>query len=363
MPVGSASCPRTLGCEPNDGRGRIPGWGPGERGRRDHATQPADGTDLRYHRAQEESPPMPPTQQWQDLMQDSEELISLPLHDFTCDADLVMFDDRVFLRRMDDVDREGLRLSYNPFGRDESSSFVAYVTDSITWNWTHCVSIRFGPGDAIGPAFERMRSVVTALHILHSGPVSVPLNYQMQRNVKRVTGGTIVRMLPFVRFPSYHLGAGELESLRRIHAAHEAVTEHGYRLATRRLDLSYDRIQEEDRLLDVWIALEALFAPDGRRGEITYKISRRIPFFLSTERARRLDIAACVRRSYDARSNIVHGDSTADLKSVGDETEELLRSTLQRWLLLEGSNKPAEVVKVIDDSMFGQPGDGASSGK
>jgi hypothetical protein len=48
-----------------------------------------------------------------------------------------------------------------------------------------------------------------------------------------------------------------------------------------------------------------------------------------------------------------HGNSIADLKAVANETEELLRAALQRWLRLKGSRKPDDVVKVIDESMFG----------
>src|SRR5947208_11526941 len=113
-------------------------------------------------------------------------------------------------------------------------------------------------------------------------------------------------------------------------------------------------------VIDLWIALEALFAPDGRRGEITYKISRRIAFSLSDERARRLAIADVVKRSYDARSDIVHGDSIADLKALVDETEEVLRAALRWWLGRQGSKDPNKVVQAIDDAMFGNPDDATS---
>ncbi len=309
---------------------------------------------------------MPPTGKWQYLMPNTEEeLFNVPLHNFTSDADVVIFDDRLFLRRLDDVDKDGLRLPYT----GAESSFVAVVTDRIIKNWTHCVSVRWTDGvavpdhDRLLTAFGRMNAVVTALHVLHAGQVALPLNYSWQRNVKRVTAGTLIRMLPFQKSPAYHLGAGELESLQALLVAHEATTERGYCLATRRLDLSYDRLQEEDRLIDFWIALEALFAPDGRRGEIRYKVSRRIAFGLSDERANRLRIADVVKRSYDARSRIVHGDSIANLKSIVDETEEMLRAALRWWLEREGSRNPNKVVETIDDKMFGNPDDAASSGQ
>jgi hypothetical protein len=158
------------------------------------------------------------------------------------------------------------------------------------------------------------------------------LNYQQQRDVKRPTAGSMIRMLPYVRHPPYQLSGEEVETLRDLVAMHEETTARGYRLATRRLDLSYDRLEDEDRLLAFWIGLEALFAPDGQRGEVTYKLSRRIAWFLSAAPARRREIAGPVRDSYKARSAIVHGDAIADLKTIGEVTEELLRAALRRWL-------------------------------
>ena len=107
-------------------------------------------------------------------------------------------------------------------------------------------------------------------------------------------------------------------------------------------------------MLDLWIALEALFVPDGRRGEITYKVHRRIPLFLSRERHERIRIADVIKRSYDARSKIVHGDTVTDLASITSETEEVLRAALRRWPEMKGSKDPNKAVKIIDDSMFGE---------
>ena len=289
---------------------------------------------------------------------------SVPLENFTADADLVFFDERLFLRRLDDIDREAFGAAY----RGAESSFIGRVVAGITTNWTHCVSVRWQEGGAapdrgrLATIVDRIGSVVTALRVLHAGQVAVPLNYSWQRTATHVTAGTLLRMLPYVKSPAYHLGAGELESIRHLQVAHEATSERGYRLATRRFDSSYDRLQEEDRLLDLWIALEALFAPDGQRGEITYKVSRRIPFALSDERGRRVEISNLVKRSYDARSKIVHGDLVPDLKSIVDETEDVLRNALRRrWLERQGQKEPKRVVTAIDNAMFGCPGDDGSS--
>jgi hypothetical protein len=46
-----------------------------------------------------------------------------------------------------------------------------------------------------------------------------------------------------------------------------------------------------------------------------------------------------------------------------DETEEMLRAALRWWLEREGSKDPNKVVKAIDERIFGNPHDVASSGQ
>jgi hypothetical protein len=79
------------------------------------------------------------------------------------------------------------------------------------------------------------------------------------------------------------------------------------RMALDRLGFAYERVRSEDRLVDFWVALEALFLPDAR-DELKYRASLRIAYFLEKEYTRRQNTFMLAKRSYDARSAIVHGN-------------------------------------------------------
>ncbi|MGG2481443.1 hypothetical protein [Brevibacillus borstelensis] len=88
-------------------------------------------------------------------------------------------------------------------------------------------------------------------------------------------------------------------------------------LALRRYSLSLEKKSLEDQLLDLWISLESLFAPDGKKGEITYKLRFRMAYYYGDTPEKREKIAQFVKSSYNHRSEIVHsgkehGDSLAD---------------------------------------------------
>lgn len=83
-------------------------------------------------------------------------------------------------------------------------------------------------------------------------------------------------------------------------------------------------------MVDYWIALESLLAPDTG-SEISYRASLRgakfapiTPGFLGT--------FEILRKSYSARSNFVHGVPTEVVPSLVQQTESCLRAVLTRCI-------------------------------
>jgi Apea-like HEPN len=137
-----------------------------------------------------------------------------------------------------------------------------------------------------------------------------------------------------------------------IYALLASSPEHGsFALALRRLESSAERLSREDRLIDYWIAFEALFAPDTKT-ELRFRASLRIARYLGSDAEKRRAIAAGLRKAYDWRSHVVHGgaDPTPkELKRMGELDdavslcEQTLRRALSKWLLA-----PADL-REIDD--------------
>ena len=84
-----------------------------------------------------------------------------------------------------------------------------------------------------------------------------------------------------------------------------------------------------------WIALESLFGPEQAAGEITYKLSQRIAFFLADDRPKAREIYKKAKDGYSFRSTIVHGrwKEKKESQTLLADVETLTRESLIRLLL------------------------------
>ncbi|WP_139488803.1 HEPN domain-containing protein [Brevibacillus dissolubilis] len=110
----------------------------------------------------------------------------------------------------------------------------------------------------------------------------------------------------------------------------------------RRYALSLEKESYEDQLLDLWIALESLFVPDGKKGEITYKVRLRLAYYFGATPDERKKLAAFIKTSYNHRSEIAHSG-----KILGSKLKEeiaILRRIVRATLI----NMYTEGVSVQD---------------
>jgi hypothetical protein len=121
-------------------------------------------------------------------------------------------------------------------------------------------------------------------------------------------------------------------------------------LPRRRFLASFQRDGLEDRLIDQWIALEALFSKD--RSELAHKVSQRLAQFIGRDPADRLSIFRSAKSSYSGRSKIVHGEKMDPEKVLewGNQTEGYLRRSLIRCM----EHQAAPVPDRIDEEIFVQ---------
>ena len=104
-----------------------------------------------------------------------------------------------------------------------------------------------------------------------------------------------------------------------------------------RLDDSYRRLQAGDRLIDYWVALEALFLTKDEKSELLYRISLKIARYIGGTIDDRNDLVKFIKRSYGFRSRVVHGGRLGtkellDLEAVDAETGNVLRNALRKSL-------------------------------
>jgi len=124
---------------------------------------------------------------------------------------------------------------------------------------------------------------------------------------------------------------------------------HPLALALRRLSISSDRSSPEDRLIDNWIAFEALFTRDGTT-EVRFRAALRIARYVGRDVDERRVLFQGLKRAYDWRSYLVHGGGADQAKAkLGplDEavalSERALRAALREWLVRPPSSDLHEI--------------------
>ena len=109
-------------------------------------------------------------------------------------------------------------------------------------------------------------------------------------------------------------------------------------LPLKRFGDTAERMSAEDKLIDYWIALESLFAPESS-SEIRYRAALRIASFLG-EGEERTKIYRDVGLSYDFRSAVVHANrrrlanlgKKVTLADITERTRGYLRQVLLKIL-------------------------------
>lgn len=100
----------------------------------------------------------------------------------------------------------------------------------------------------------------------------------------------------------------------------------GLAQSARRFGYAMEDHREEDRIVDVMVAAEALFLGDAGsaqdRGELKYRLSLRAAYFMGKDAAERHKIFKFMKSAYDARSSIAHGGQPSSFKDLeGNEID------------------------------------------
>ena len=125
-----------------------------------------------------------------------------------------------------------------------------------------------------------------------------------------------------------------------------------FEFSIRRFNLAFDRRLQDDRLIDLIIAAEALFLSDTGakdRGELRFRFSLRAAKFIEHPTYDELGIYQLMRNAYDARSAIVHGgtptvtklpdDDSATLSTFIDAIEEIVRLGIRKAIAMDDGGK------------------------
>ncbi len=137
----------------------------------------------------------------------------------------------------------------------------------------------------------------------------------------------VLLTLPGLRWPSTNrpLNNAELVELIGKYAALSEQTQRKLNLALRRLRDSVERQEFEDKVIDVCIALEALFMEEGEGHDHKKIASRRGSWYFADSHPEREQLRILLKEFYDYRNSIVHGNT---LNILTPEEKELRAAQL-----------------------------------
>lgn len=275
--------------------------------------------------------------------------------------------DGLVIRPFTDRDRGEL---WREHGQMRGESLGTLALD----RWSHVVDYRWKrpidspPGHDIG--IEVVEDVVLTLRLHHPGivrstmiwtrldpptdPFTSPYYQVYLFGPPADHNGEAMReiwdeTLDVERPPRTRIEAGDekqiSELLRRMRASR---IDRSLALALRRFSSAYSRYEDEDSLIDLWIAFEALLLSDDN-SELKYRVSLRIAALAGTGPDDREAVFKQAKDSYNDRSRVVHGGTIKrSLTAVVEETRELARRVLRRWIL----EPPKDGVSGVDRMLF-----------
>ena len=139
------------------------------------------------------------------------------------------------------------------------------------------------------------------------------------------------------RGKSYQLTKNDIDELLKLwRRMKQALNEPELAIALSKFEDSYTRTKLEDKLIDDWIALEALFFALINKeyvGNMGETVASTISYYLGNAAKERGSIYAAIKSSHVARGRIIHGQRGEPIKEldlVVKKTEEYLRISLRK---------------------------------
>lgn len=215
------------------------------------------------------------------------------------------------------------------------------TTDLNDLNPIELFNLGFAQNDNVK---NQLVDLITALRLYQKGRIVAGLLTSAAfHNSEWSIGGSTIwtsvsNILFFEEEPTYKLRQSELQKFitlfQNIRQWRASGIINNAEIALERFHSSYhDDI--EDRIIDQMIAFESLFLSDSQ--ELTYKLSLRVAFLLGKTAPKRDKIVKDMKKAYNYRSRIVHGDNPPSRDELGvivPKTEEYLRQSIRRFLLL-----------------------------
>lgn len=273
-----------------------------------------------------------------------------PLCGFTMECSELLLSENISIVRLTDDEildffNFGIKLGYGRCGRDlidevhEFAIKVSFKLPKIIDDKPHLLQ----NNDFFTDKYDQ--AIINAFRIYKKGTL-YPIT-TLRKSKSLLAPGVSFKfetpVKPFIRNP-YKLSNSEIDEFKLFWSEHENnfLTKKTLSVGIGRFSQSTIRDNSEDRIIDLMIASEAFFLTDGN-SELQYKFAHRAATYLGKDSNQKKNIYQFMKKIYDLRSKIVHGDTPklpkksdgsiyATLDDACDELEEYLRQTIKKMI-------------------------------
>lgn len=196
-------------------------------------------------------------------------------------------------------------------------------------------------------ARARLATAIDALRVFQEGTFYSELSISSPGGLLFPADSLLGAAPPWYYDGEYRLsaeGVGELVSFYSAFMEIDLDERSQLRIAFRRFRDSSLRERDEDSIIDLMIAAEALFTKDSN-SEMTFRLSTRAARFLGVDAADRHIAYQLFKRAYDRRSKIVHGVEVPIDEELLDQLSERMRAAIKRvtFDISDGTAPPGDI--------------------
>jgi len=263
-----------------------------------------------------------------------------PLAGFTCDVDLIQLEKNLLIRKMKEEEVERLWKPKEPF----LPPLIDFIDASVL-TFTLETTFAHKKGARALESSEIFNSVITILRLFKPGGVNFFFTQRTPLMWGPIEGiaYSFKQRGDFFGRGRYNLTKDEIDSFvtfwkefRDVIVKGEFQGHNYIQIALKRLNLGLEENNLEDKLIDYFVAFEALYLLETL--ELSYRLSLRTATLLGDTSEERNSIFKLMKDAYALRSNIVHGKKPkigkkiVDLKDYVPKLENYLRQSIIKFL-------------------------------
>ena len=288
-----------------------------------------------------------------------------PLHNFKSELEVIQLDKNLKIRKIHDKEQKQLWL-------ENFSMIPKFEIPSIKFVLEAQYQVKEHRPDEMTYINELFDRVISAMRLFKKGTFGynrITTKIYWACPISKASMGSGKNYYEPFHFAQYELSKGEAEDLVNFWEMFKEVDFKKYRfieLAIRRFNLAHVRKELEDKLIDLMIALEALYLLNTDQ-ELGFKLAIRAAFILGKDKGKSEEkekIYKFLKNAYKIRGGIVHGNKRLEEKiklSDGEEIsaqnfilqlEDHLRQSIIHFINLSMNYEVKEISRYLDLIIF-----------